>query len=70
MKIEAAKREAEEAVSPIKEGFAQITGKIFEAAGEMADKPMEISDGFYKGHFSWYVQKKIDQLKRQRKKKC
>ncbi|MBX3295426.1 MAG: hypothetical protein KF762_06920 [Acidobacteria bacterium] len=38
MKIEAARREAEEAVSPVKEGFAQITGKLFEAATEMAEK--------------------------------
>jgi hypothetical protein len=38
MKIEAARREAEEAVSPIKEGFAQITAKIFESASEMAER--------------------------------
>ncbi len=38
MKIEAARREAEEAVSPVKEGFAQIAAKIFEAANEMAEK--------------------------------
>jgi len=38
MKIEAAQREAEEAVSPIKEGFAQITAKIFESASEMAER--------------------------------
>lgn len=38
MKIEAARREAEEAVSPVKEGFAQIAAKIFEAASEMAEK--------------------------------
>ena len=38
MKIEAARREAEEAVSPVKEGFAQITAKLFEAATEMAEK--------------------------------
>lgn len=38
MKIEAAMREAEEAVSPIKEGFAQITAKIFESASEMAER--------------------------------
>lgn len=38
MKIEAARREAEEAVSPIKEGFAQLTAKIFESASEMADR--------------------------------
>ena len=38
MKIEAARREAEEAVSPVKEGFAQITAKIFEAASEMAER--------------------------------
>ena len=36
MKIEAARREAEEAVSPIKEGLAQISSKICDAAGEMA----------------------------------
>ncbi len=38
MKIEAARREAEEAVSPIKEGLAQITSKICDAAAEMADR--------------------------------
>ncbi len=38
LKIETAKREAEEAISPIKEGFAQISAKICEAAGEMADR--------------------------------
>jgi hypothetical protein len=38
MKIEAARREAELAVSPVKEGFAQITAKLFEAASEMAEK--------------------------------
>lgn len=38
MKIDAARREAEEAVSPVKEGFAQITAKIFEAATEMAER--------------------------------
>lgn len=38
MKIEAARREAEEAVSPVKEGFAQITAKLFEAATEMAER--------------------------------
>lgn len=38
MKIEAARREAEEAVSPVKEGFAQITAKLFEAAAEMAER--------------------------------
>lgn len=38
MKIEAARREAEEAVSPIKEGFSQLSAKIFEAASEMSDK--------------------------------
>lgn len=38
MKIEAARREAEEAVSPIKEGFAQITAKIVESASEMAER--------------------------------
>lgn len=38
MKIEAARREAEEAVSPVKEGFAQISAKLFEAASEMAER--------------------------------
>lgn len=38
MKIEAARREAEEAVSPIKEGLAQLTAKIFESATEMAER--------------------------------
>jgi hypothetical protein len=38
MKIEVARREAEEAVSPVKEGFAQLTAKLFEAATEMAEK--------------------------------
>lgn len=38
MKIEAARREAEEAISPVKEGFAQITAKLFEAASEMAER--------------------------------
>lgn len=38
MKIDAARREAEEAVSPVKEGLAQITAKIFEAATEMAER--------------------------------
>ncbi|MGD9560830.1 MAG: hypothetical protein AB7F88_00620 [Pyrinomonadaceae bacterium] len=38
MKIEAARREAEEAVSPVKEGLAQIAGKIFEAAQEMSER--------------------------------
>lgn len=38
MKIEAARREAEEAVSPIKEGLSQLTAKIFEAASEMSGK--------------------------------
>ncbi|HMM78461.1 MAG TPA: hypothetical protein PKC65_00400 [Pyrinomonadaceae bacterium] len=38
MKIEAARREAEEAVSPVKEGFAQIIAKLFEAATEMAER--------------------------------
>ena len=38
MKIEAARREAEEAVSPVKEGFAQIAAKIFEAAMEMSER--------------------------------
>lgn len=38
MKIEAARREAEEAVSPVKEGFAQIAAKIFEAVTEMSER--------------------------------
>ena len=38
MKIEAARREAEEAVSPIKEGLAQITSRICEAAQEMSER--------------------------------
>lgn len=38
MKIEAARKEAEEAVSPIKEGLVQLTAKIFEAASEMSEK--------------------------------
>lgn len=38
MKIEAARREAEEAVSPIKEGLAQITARICEAAQEMSER--------------------------------
>lgn len=38
MKIEAARREAEEAVSPVKEGFAQIASKIFDAATEMSER--------------------------------
>lgn len=38
MKIEAARREAEDAVSPIKEGFSQLSAKIFEAASEMSEK--------------------------------
>lgn len=38
IKIEAARREAEDAVSPIKEGFAQITAKICDAAAEMAER--------------------------------
>ncbi|MGQ0542897.1 MAG: hypothetical protein ACT4O9_13745 [Blastocatellia bacterium] len=38
MKIEAARREADEAVSPIKEGFAQLTAKIFDSATEMAER--------------------------------
>lgn len=38
MKIEAARREAEEAVSPIKEGLAQITASICEAAREMSER--------------------------------
>lgn len=41
LKIETARREAEEAVSPIKEGFAQITAKICDAASEMADRLRE-----------------------------
>ncbi|MBA2377971.1 MAG: hypothetical protein H0V76_00165 [Blastocatellia bacterium] len=38
MKIETARRDADEAVSPVKEGFAQITAKLFEAANEMAER--------------------------------
>ncbi|MFZ1700886.1 MAG: hypothetical protein WBO10_12520 [Pyrinomonadaceae bacterium] len=38
MKIEAALREAEDAVSPIKEGLSQLSAKIFEAASEMSEK--------------------------------
>lgn len=38
MKIEAARREAEEAVSPVKEGFAQLSAKLFDAATEMAER--------------------------------
>lgn len=38
MKIEAAQKEAERAISPVKEGLEQITSKIFEAASEMAEK--------------------------------
>ena len=38
LKIEAARREAEEAVSPIKEGLAQITARICEAAQEMSER--------------------------------
>lgn len=38
MKIEAAQKEAAEAVSPIREGLNQITAKIYEAAEEMAAK--------------------------------
>lgn len=38
MKIEAAREVALEAVSPIKEGFEQITGKVYEAAKEMTEK--------------------------------
>lgn len=38
MKIEAARREAEDAVSPIKEGLTQITSKICDAAAEMAER--------------------------------
>jgi hypothetical protein len=38
MKIEAARCEAEAAVSPIKEGLAQITAKICDAATEMAER--------------------------------
>lgn len=38
IKIETARREAEEAVSPVKEGFAQIAAKIFEAATEMSER--------------------------------
>lgn len=38
MKIEAARAEAAEAVSPIKEGLSQIAAKVYEAAEEMAQK--------------------------------
>jgi len=38
MKIEAAKDAANEAISPLKEGFEQITSKIYEAAQEMAER--------------------------------
>lgn len=38
MKIEAARCEAEAAVSPIKEGLAQITAKICDAAAEMTER--------------------------------
>lgn len=38
MKIEAARQEASEALSPIKEGLAQLTTKIYEAASEMSDR--------------------------------
>ncbi len=38
MKLEAARKEAEQAVSPLREGLSQITGKIFDAATEMAEK--------------------------------
>lgn len=38
MKIETARREAEEAVSPVKEGLTQIAAKIFEAATEMSER--------------------------------
>lgn len=38
MKIEAARREAEDAISPIKEGFSQLSARIFEAASEMSEK--------------------------------
>ena len=43
MKIEAAQKEAAEAVSPIREGLNQITAKIYEAAQEMATK-MQTAD--------------------------
>lgn len=43
MKIEAARREADEAVSPIKEGLAQITAKICDAANEMTDRLRDAS---------------------------
>ena len=43
MKIEAAQKEAAEAVSPIREGLNQITAKIYEAAEEMATK-MQTAD--------------------------
>lgn len=38
MKMEAARREAEDAASPIKEGLAQISAKICDAANEMAER--------------------------------
>lgn len=43
MKIEAARDAANEAVSPIKEGFDQITAKLYEAAKEMAER-MQTAD--------------------------
>lgn len=43
MKIEAAQKEAAEAVSPVREGLNQITAKIYEAAQEMAAK-MQTAD--------------------------
>ncbi len=38
LKVEAAQKEAAEAVSPIKEGLSQLTARIYEAAEEMAQK--------------------------------
>jgi len=38
MKIEAAREAAQDAISPIKEGFDQLTAKIYEAAKEMTQK--------------------------------
>lgn len=38
MKIETARREAEDAISPIKEGLVQISSKICDAANEMAER--------------------------------
>ncbi len=38
IKIEAVKREMEERISPLKEGFDQLNNTIYEAAKEMAEK--------------------------------